>query len=298
MTVRTISSTTRHTGLSTDSKPDATAGSKFYETDTKKKYVSDGTSWTEDPENTLDPNIELAAGKNTTQSVRRIHGANVSVAASTTEPLTPRGALVWLTSAVAVRIKAGGNAADDAAGAGALTVTVEGLSATGAEISEDLTTNGADVSDPTTATFLRVNRAFVATAGTYATPVNTGLIEIETTGGVLMTTIEVAKGESRDGVYTVPLAKTAYLRRFKSQVDENKEGSIDLYQRRDILDSSAPVTGGRHVLGSIRHKGFDESNLSSYEEFPALTDLWVDLTTGATNATGASVEIDLLIVND
>lgn len=298
MAVKNISSTTQHTGLSTDSKPTASAGSKFYETDTKKKYVSDGTNWTEDPENTVDPNIELALGNNTTRSVKRIHGANVSVGASTTEPLTPRGALVWLTAALAVRIKAGGNAADDAGGAGAITVIVEGLDATGVAISEAIATNGATVSSPTTATFIRVNRAFVSEAGTYATPVNTGIITIETTGAVVMTTIEAGKGESRDGVYTVPLAQTAYLRRFKGQVDEAKEGSIDLFQRQDILDVTAPVTGARHVLGGIRHKGADESNMTSYEQFPALTDIWCDLTTGATNATGASVEIDLLLVND
>lgn len=46
MTVKKISSTTRHTGLSTDTKPAASAGSKFFETDTQKRYISfGGSNW-------------------------------------------------------------------------------------------------------------------------------------------------------------------------------------------------------------------------------------------------------------
>ena len=66
----------------------------------------------------------------------------------------------WLTAATTVRIKAGGNAADDGTvsplGAGALEVTVQGLNAAGAEVTEAITTNGASASTSTTTEFFRV----------------------------------------------------------------------------------------------------------------------------------------------
>jgi hypothetical protein len=68
----------------------------------------------------------------------------------------------------------------DTTGNGARSVTIEGLDANYAEISETVDMNGqtADAGSTTTASFLRVNRMYVATAG--STGVNEGIIYAST----------------------------------------------------------------------------------------------------------------------
>ncbi len=109
---------------------------------------------------------------------------------------------------------------DTSAGAGARTVTIEGLDANYAEISETIDMNGqtADAGSTTTASFLRVNRMYVATAG--ATGVNEGVIYASTgdqTVGVpndlttIRARIDASAGQTLQCVYTVPADKTLYL---------------------------------------------------------------------------------------
>ena len=63
----------------------------------------------------------------------------------------------WLTAADEVRIKAGGDANDTAAGSGAQEVTVWGLLADLTFAKEAIATNGATVSTKTTQKFFRVS---------------------------------------------------------------------------------------------------------------------------------------------
>jgi hypothetical protein len=96
----------------------------------------------------------------------------------------PGGAYPYLTytgTAKAMRVKAGGNAADTAAGTGARTVTIQGLDENFAIAQETVTLAGASASAATTTTFSRVLRVFVATTGTGRT--NASTIDIEDSGG-------------------------------------------------------------------------------------------------------------------
>jgi hypothetical protein len=108
----------------------------------------------------------------------------------------------------------------DTTGAGARTVTIEGLDANYAEITETVDMNGqtADAGSTTTASFLRVNRMYVATAG--ATGVNEGVIYASTgdqTVGVpdvastIRARIDTNAGQTLQAFYTVPAGKTLYL---------------------------------------------------------------------------------------
>jgi hypothetical protein len=45
MAITVIRVASNYVGLSTDTKPTAPAGSRFYETDTGHLYVSDGSAW-------------------------------------------------------------------------------------------------------------------------------------------------------------------------------------------------------------------------------------------------------------
>ena len=119
--------------------------------------------------NSLDPLIQVSRGSifNAT-SIYRMGTGLVA-----TEYVPIADVLAYRTpqagSATALRIKAGGNAADDAAGAGARSVRLTGLSATGAVVSETLATAGASASAATTQTFIRLFDAEVIDSGTYGT---------------------------------------------------------------------------------------------------------------------------------
>lgn len=75
--------------------------------------------------------------------------------------------LPTLTTAKTIRVKAGGNANDSAAGTGAQQIHVIGLDANFDPIEEDIETNGTSASASTAQEFIRVHRIFVNRVGTY-----------------------------------------------------------------------------------------------------------------------------------
>ena len=151
-------------------------------------------------------------------------------------------------------------------------MTLEGLNENGAAVSETITTNGESAGTASTTTFIRLNRAYVATSGTYGAA-NTGDIDIETTVGTTVGYITAGEGQTEQAVYTVPLGNSAVLVRAGFTTDGN---SLDaqLYQRRDILTTSAPVSPLRIVT---RWVGVTEGErvFSVGNIFPALTDLYM-----------------------
>ena len=90
----------------------------------------------------------------------------------------------WITYTAAVRVAAGGNAADTAAGAGARTVYIEGLDQNWAVANETVTLAGGSASSFTSTTFRRVYRAYVASTGTYH-GTNTAAISIQDASSVV-----------------------------------------------------------------------------------------------------------------
>jgi hypothetical protein len=148
------------------------------------------------------------------------------------------------TSAVAVRIAAGGDANDTAAGTGARTVFVEGLGASWEPASAILTANGASASTPSTETFRRVSRAYVLTAG--ALEGNVGDVEIEQVGGDVLAIIPAGYGQTEQAIYTVP---AGYRIRFASgefTVATNRTADFRFVLRTGIAGAE-PVRRTRYV---------------------------------------------------
>jgi hypothetical protein len=115
----------------------------------------------------------------------------------------------------AIQMKVSSTSANDtSAGTGARTVVVEGLDANYNEISETVTLNG-QTAVTTTASFLRINYAYVATAGSGNSAageiyIGTGTV----TSGVPATVYDIIKldyNTTITGSYTVPAGYTAYL---------------------------------------------------------------------------------------
>lgn len=182
----------------------------------------------------------------------------------------------WLTAAQTIRVRSGGNAADTAAGAGARTVTIQGLDENWAEASETVTLAGASASAATTTTFIRVSRAFVATCGAYG-GANTGNILIEETGASsLMAVIVAGNSQTQMFMLTVPAGQTGYLRSLHTYADSNKTMSIRLWKRENADTAAAPFTPARLVRTFAGVLGADDILGEGVPTFLEKTDIWVD----------------------
>ncbi len=243
--------------------------------------------------------IEVQKGNVPGHSIIHKFGRNDAVANATWEIISELGgATAFLAAATTVRIKAGGNAADTAAGAGAREVTVRGVDDNLAEISEAIATAGASASSNTTASFWRVHRAWVSSAGTYATPYNTAAIVIENSGGGTdLIQVGAEEGQSEAAVYTIPTGKTGYFLGAHIQVDSGKAADLRMFQRRTFNDVTAPVTSRRLVIHLDGVLGVEPFSPRSPIVFPALTDLWWEAE-GAGAQTEVSVDFELLLVDD
>lgn len=195
---------------------------------------------------------EVAQGNIAGQSVVHKFGRNAAVGTSFV-PIalggiyqTPQAA-----SATTLRVKAG-NANDTAAGSGAREITLVGIDETGAEVTEAVATAGAAASSATTATFMRLYRAYVSASGTYATSTtgsHSADIVIENgAGGTDWLTIDstgFTKGQSEVGAYTVPNGYTGYINKFFLSADTTKTTDFILFTREQILDAAAPYEAMR-----------------------------------------------------
>lgn len=202
--------------------------------------------------------------------------------ATTYEPIASGG--VYRTpkasQAVQLRIKAGGDAGDDAAGLGAREVTVQGLDQTGALVTEAIATNGALASLNTSATFMRMFRMWVSKSGVYGAVDQASHIAdivIEDAGGTEdWGTIRLngyGLGQSTICAYTVPLGHTAYKEFINAHVEGNKTVDIIFLTRESILDESPPYKAMRVLQRWIGLQDEMEETPPVPDEIPELTDI-------------------------
>jgi hypothetical protein len=225
-------------------------------------------------------------------------GRNDAVPSGAWAAVTQLGTVSFLSAATAVRIKAGGHAADDAAGAGAREIEVVGIDTTLAEVSETIATAGASASAATSAVFWRVYRVTVTSVGTYGAA-NTDDIVVENAGGgtdlILMS---AGEGQSQHGRYSIPTGKTGYLLPVHVTVDSKKAANIRVFTREDLNDASVPVKPKRQRLHWDGIVGaFDFISRSPTLSLPALSDIWMEAW-GDGAASEVSVNFELLLVDD
>lgn len=211
--------------------------------------------------------------------IRRF-GINEAVGGSLA-PVARGGVYRTLQSGAGVnlRIRAGGNAGDSAAGAGAREITIEGIDDDGLYVTETVATAGASASAATQTHFIRISRAYVSHSGTYATqtaPSHLGTINIEDTAGNLWAVIqdgEIPFGATDIAVYTVPRYQRFYLFDFIVETDPSNKCEVILYERRNILETAPPYSGMSilHVFPAT--SGFTQVILSAPIVVPELTDI-------------------------
>jgi len=202
------------------------------------------------------------------------------------------------SSAATMRVKAGGNAADTAAGAGATEVTIQGIDSGFAETAEAVATAGASASSATTASFWRVHRAWVSGVGTYGAA-NTGIVTIEDSAGAAdMMQIGADEGQSQHTCWTVPTGKKAYLLSVHVSVDSKKIVNVRVFTRKSIDDTSAPMPSKRLKLFWDGLAGvFNYRPAGPEVTLDGKEDLWVEAW-GDGAAAEVSVDFELLVVDD
>lgn len=186
--------------------------------------------------------------------------------------------------ATTLRIKAGGNASDTAAGSGARSIQLTGISPTGEMITETLVTAGASASATTSQTFIRLLGIKVVDSGTYSSPGGGGshaaAITIENgAGGTDWGTIDATEyptGNAQIGGFTIPAGKVGYLYDIRANVDSNKLANLVFVRREEILATAAPYCPAYQFLALTAV----ENNNRITQKFPIgpipeLTDLLV-----------------------
>lgn len=181
----------------------------------------------------------------------------------------------WLTTASTVRVQAGGNAADTAAGAGARTIRVVGLDENWDPAQEDITLAGASESAATTTTFIRVNRAYVLTTGTYATQ-NTGNIIVEDTNTTTaLAVIGAGLGQTEMFMLSVPRNQQGCLNNLHIYVEANKDIELQLWVRDNANLTTAPFGSERMLRRMAGVTGFIDMTGQGLPTFGAYSDIWM-----------------------
>lgn len=203
-------------------------------------------------------NVIISSGALQGYSVIHKFGRNPSVGGAPETIWMYGGKYVYLTSPSTIYAHST-DTEDSATGTGARTITVQGLDANYNLIEETITSRSGIAS---TNLFLRVFRAFVATAGTTTT--NEGNVLISTAangGGVVLADIGLigtgttfGLGQTQLALYTIPAGKTGYLTSWNigvgsyndqvtSTLKTRKFGSDAPFRSTDIMD----IPGGLHT---------------------------------------------------
>lgn len=247
-----------------------------------------------------EPFLDEINGKQANRQAIQKFGHNDDVAADTTEIVAGAGGTYtgWLEAATAVRIRSGGDAADDSGGDGARKIRVEGLDENWEIVEEEIITNGASVSSATTITFIRVNRAYVTDVGLYGAT-NTGDIIVETTGGALVADIHAEHAESEGAFYTIPSGKIGFVRAVSASVEGTKPASIDFWCRPDADVVIAPFTSPRVFFGFAKLDSYAARRFLSYKgPFAAKTDIYVTASPPTGSNPSVSASFDLVLVDE
>ena len=244
--------------------------------------------------------FELQVARERKKGIRGFSQFGRNEAVTTTERFIWIGAatpyLGRLQAASALRIRAGGNVNDTAAGTGARSVTIIGLDENWNAAEETIATNGVSVSAATTTTFLRLNHARVQDVGAYGGE-NAGGITVETTAGIEMCLIGTGVGQTQVAAHTVPAGKTGYLYAVRATVEAAKAVTVSWYQVQNADDVTVPFTGRRLIHRFAKSEGQSILNYVIPIVLPAKTDLYATaFTETGTSAVGCT--FDMILVDD
>ena len=117
--------------------------------------------------------------------------------------------------------------------------------------------------------------------------------------GSVDTSVVYGSGEAGNGYWSVPLGKVLYITRLEVVVDTatNKDIDIALYEREDILDSTAPVAPRRVLWQESAVSINIVKDFKSHIQIKALTDIWFRARTISSGTSLIEVSLDFYLVD-
>jgi len=239
----------------------------------KSHYLGDGT---------IAEGIHISRGAVARTSHINKFGYNASVGINF-ETVTDLGGDQYYPTSAGVVSVVSDDANDDDGDTGARTVEIQGLDSNYDEISETVTLNGTSAVT-TTASFLRVFRGKVLTAGSSGT--NEGLITLSIGGNDVARISAANGGQTLMAVYTVPAGCKAYLIKFQGSLSKNQEAQFMIRTKNGTTDAAWQV---KSMFGTF-------ANTVGYEypvplEITEKTDIEVRVKAGAVSEAGAIFDI-------
>lgn len=203
--------------------------------------------------------------------------------------------LTWQTTAAQYDVVSD-NTNDTSAGTGARSLYIEGLDSNFDLQSETVNMNGTTLVT-TTNSYIRLNRAYVATTGTYG-GANTGQLSARVTGGgAFQMYIPASVGQTQRSQYTVPAGKTAYIKRINITAESSKSVDVRLFQRLSADTVAAPFGAVRIVGQWTGVAGEIQEKIGSNHIIAEKTDLYVSAKV-STGTASVAVNYDLILVDN
>jgi hypothetical protein len=238
-----------------------------------------------------DYGLQVAKGDIAGEASFNQRGRRAGVSTGGFDDITALAATAYpfLQAAAAVRIRAGGNANDTAAGTGARSVLIEGLDNNLNQASETIVTAGAAASALTTTTWWRINNVSVVDVGTYQGTAAAD-IQIETAAGVILSLVSAFADVSQLGIISVPAGKDCYIKGVDINVASSKTAQVR-FVCRERLDVIAAPMAPRILLKQWEElQGEIKQNFQSYIRVPAKSDIWFQ---AQSNTSAADIDVEM-----
>lgn len=251
--------------------------------------------------------LEVRKGNIPKHSIVQKFGAIQGVTTTLT-PVTTSGAYPTPTTPIALELVSDDNTNDKSGGAGALEVTIEGISNTNGAWTEEVQTvalNGTTaVAVPNS--MLRVYRMYVSSSGSYAnatTPSHNSTITLRVSGGgatwqQLVPTGTFGLSQSEIAVYTIPKGYTGYFLSKNVSIEGSKSASVFLFVRENADDVTTPYS-------PMRVKELERNLDANTAKQPTAPLLKITgtadvgfMAASTSTTTSLSVEFELLLVED
>lgn len=226
------------------------------------------------------------------QESRRKFGTNNTVSTGSMQTVWSY-ASDWIPNQVfneKLRIKAGGDANDTAAGTGARSIQVTFLDDSWNMVQETIVTAGASASTATTANCVRLLHVDDVTTGTYHGN-NIGDIVLELTGGNIMGNVAAGVGSTEQAVLTVPAGKTAYVTEIFLSVGQADSCDVRMMDVKDASVVAAPFNAAHEDWAISDFSGAQVFPLHTFLKFTEKSDVYFEAQR-ITGSGSAKVSVD------
>lgn len=241
--------------------------------------------------------VQIASGNIAGEIIHKF-GRNPDVDSGTTpEDIWVTGGLMnWETVPNVVSIVSTSvNDDGSPSGTGANSITIVGCDSTFTQIEETVTLNGL-TPVVTTNSFIRTDRAFIASTGTYHGS-NEGIITATINGNTTFT-MELGTGQTELGRFTVPVGKIALVLSAFVSVDSTKPANVSLHQKTNADDVVAPFSGAERLVWKFDMlSGEDLITPRSPVFFDEKVDMWWRCDFASSNGTGIDVNFEILLTD-